>query len=325
MEELNTTSTVTTPVEPQVQPPVTDEVKPQATPAPAETQQLDAVSQLVESQDLPKGTTYFKDDNGKLQFIVPIDGKNYQVDFAGLVKGFNLNQAGYKRLEEGKTLLKQFEGFIDKLRKDPNELWAFAERVGLDPVKLAEGRLQRAVEEASMTDEQKELAKVKKEKEDWIKEKEAHTKSMEDQKMAMESEKYQAKYSNDLIEALKKHGISADKQSFVSMKGIAREAVKKVTAALERGVDMSMEDAVTAARQEVDAYIQDFLMSVDDNHIIDALPAEFVNRILKASLNKKVGTPTTNTVGKPVVLKETGNQPKKGKKVPIGDYFRNLK
>jgi ribosomal protein L9 len=235
-----------------------------------------------------------------------------------------LNQAGYKRLEEGKALTKQFESFIQRLRQNPDELWAFAERVGLDPVKLAEGRLQRAVEEESMTDEQKAW----KENERKIAEREAkieaREKALQEKEMNTESERYQEKYSNDLIAALKKHGISADKQSFTSMKGIAREAVKKVTAALEKGVDMSMEDAVISARQEVDAYIQDFLMQIDDDHIISALPEAFVNRILKASLNRKPSTPTTNTVGKPVALKETGAS-KKGKKIPIGDYFRSLK
>lgn len=293
--------------------------------ATSEQTQLDAVQQLMASQQLPPEVKYFKDPKtGKLMFQVPIDGKNYTVDFAGIVKGFNLNQAGYKKLEEGKAIQKQFEGFVERLKENPDELWAFAERVGLDPIKLAQGRLQKAVDESSMTDEQKELAAFKREKEAFEKEKETHKKTIEEQRIAQESAKYQNKYSEDLITALKKQNISADSTSFNSMKGIAKEAVKKVRSALEKGIDMSMEDAVLQARQDIDANIQDFLMSVDDDHIIDALPSKFVDRILKASLNRKVGTPTTNTVGKPVALKESGTS-KKTKKQAIGDYFNNLK
>ena len=288
--------------------------------------QVDAVTQLMSTQDLPKGTTYFKDKSGKLQFVVPINGKQYQTDFAGLVKGFNLNQAGYQKLEEGKAIEKQYTSFIENLKKNPEELWAFAERVGLDPVKLAEGRLQKAVDEANMTEEQKDLAKFKREKELFEKEKEEYKKTAEQKQIEAESAKYQAKYSDDLVNALKKHNISQDKNSFVSMKGIAKAAVQKVTQSLEKGVDMSMEDAVNEARQEVTAYIQDFLESVEDNHILDALPPKLLDRILKASLNRKVGTPTTNTVGTQVALKQTSTSNNKNKgKVNINDYFSSLK
>jgi hypothetical protein len=288
-------------------------------------QEIDAVKEFIDKQDLPKEIKYFKDKSGKLMFQVPIDGSIYTVDFAGMVKGFNLNQAGYKKLEEGKAIQKQFAGFIEKLKKNPNELKSFAKRLGLDPVQLAQGWLQEAVDEESLTPEQRELKAFKAEKEAFEKEKETHKKTLEEQRISAESEKYQNKYSEDLISALAKHNISKDTASFGSLKGVAKMAVAKIKSSLEKGIDMNMEDAVNEAKQDVTTYIQDFLMSVDDDHIIDALPPKFVDRILKASLNRKVVTPTTNTVGKQVELKQTGKSIKtKGKKVDMDEYFRAL-
>lgn len=312
---------------PVTEAPVEGAVTTEATPSTAtDKTQIDAVAQLMNSQDLPKGTTYFKDKSGKLQFVVPINGKQYQTDFAGLVKGFNLNQAGYQKLEEGKRIEKQYNSFIENLKKNPEELWAFAERVGLDPVKLAEGRLQKAVDEANMTEEQKELARFKAEKAKWEKEKEEFEKTAEQKKVEAESQKYQTKYSEELISALKKHNISQENSQFVTMKGVAKMAIQKMTQSLEKGVDMSMEDAVNEARQELTTLAQDFWGQVDEDHILDVIPSAIVEKIRKALLKKKVGTPTTNSVGSQVALKQTGTPSKKQiGKVNINDYFSNLK
>jgi hypothetical protein len=286
--------------------------------------EIDQVVKFIETQGLPKEIKYFKDKSGKLQFQVPIDGKNYTMDLAGIVKGFNLNQAGYKKLEEGKAIEKKFNGWVEHLKTHPEDIWKFVKELGHDDVKLAHSRLQKQVELDSMTEEQRELAKFKEERERFEQEKEKHNKTLEEQKIEAASKQHGEKYSKDLIAALAKQGISKDSASFRSMKGITRMAVEKVKAALSKNVDMSMEDAVLEAKQDIDANIQDFLMSVDDDHIIDALPPEFVNRILKASLKKKVVTPTTGTIGKHVELKEGNSVKNKNKKQSVGDYFNSL-
>lgn len=289
--------------------------------------QLDEVAKLIESQSLPPEVKYMKDKSGKLQFIVPIDGVNYQVSFSELVKGFNINQAGYKRFEEAKKTEKHFYDFIERGKKDPNEILSLLERLGHDKYALAEKLLEEKIKEAQMSDEERKASRLEREleqlKKERAEEKAAAEKREREATIKNQSDQLQAQYSDQLQKAMATNGF--DTKSFDTKKGIAKRAVEKVYEAAQKGADLNFSDAVYMVKQEWQKNVWDVFGDIDENHVIDLLPPKLVDAILKASLNRKPSTPVGkgNNLGGQVKLNPVGESKPK-KKVNTGDYFRNL-
>jgi hypothetical protein len=285
--------------------------------------QIDAVAELISSKDLPQGVKYFKDQAGKLQFLVPIDGTTYQVSFPEMVKGFNLNQAGYKRLEESKNMMKMFEQFIANGKTNPDVILNLLEKLGHDKYAIAQKLLEEKVKLGSMSEEEKELYTAKMEREKWLKEKKEWEAAKEKDKISKESEQLQNKYSEELLNALTKHGFKDN--SFKTMKGVAKRAVELVKHAAGKNIELTFDDAVFQAKQEWQAYVQDFMKHIDTNYVKDMFPAEVLEAAMKQKLAGNVVTPTAKSVGGKVDLKASTTVEKKSKKkVPISDYFSKL-
>ena len=67
------------------------------------------IDKFVSAMGLPKGVKHLVDKNGQLKFVIPINGKKRLATPEDVFKGFNLNQAGYQKMEEAKLLQKEVE------------------------------------------------------------------------------------------------------------------------------------------------------------------------------------------------------------------------
>lgn len=290
-------------------------------------QELDAVAELIKSQDLPEEVRYFKGKDGKLTFVVPIDGVNYQVPFKELVKGFNLNQAGYKRLEEAKATQKYFNDFLERGKQDPSEILNLLDRLGHDKYAIAERLLEEKIKESQMSDDEREASKLRRELEQIKKEREeektAREKEIKSRTIKEQSTKLQNEYAEQLKSAMAQHGF--DTKSFDTKKGIANQATKKVYEAAAKGIELSFNDAVFQVKQEWQKQVWDVFGDLDENHIADVIPQKLIDAILKASLNKKPVTPTgKSSIGSQVNLNPAETATKRKQKMSTSDYFRKI-
>lgn len=267
------------------------------------------------------------DKDGKLKLIVKINGKKRLVDpQKDVIKGFNLNQAGYEKLNEGKKLVKQVQGFFDEAKQDPKKLWELADKLGVDKYELAKGLLEEAVTEAEMPEDQKRLRDVEKreaslkEKEDKDKEKIAQG---EQDKIKQEE---MVKYDKELTEAMIEHGFQKSTKGTKSH--ILMAAIGELMVANQLGRELSCKDAVSRAKTKWREQVLGIFDEIEEDHIFKIIPDKLVKAIRKASLNEvDVGIPTSNvsdSVGQEIDLDEIEEDKRPRKKESVADYFSSL-
>jgi hypothetical protein len=288
---------------------------------------------FIAKLNLPKGVSYLMDKGGELKFVVPINGKRYLVTPQDVFKGFNLQQAGYQMLNEGKQLRTEVQELITSIKRDPQVLFNLAEELGHDPYELAAALLRAKVEEAELTPEQRQqkeretdYERIKRENEE-LRLREQNREFQ--QLVAAEKQKFDI----ELTEAMVKHGFK--KFDTKTKSHILAEAVKNMKFARENGRELSADDAVYLAKQTWQEYAQGVFDDIDDNHIVNLIPDRIIKAIRKADLSRlrNDDTPTSNSTagfesGQQIKdLQELASEKtkkQKQKSVSIADYFESL-
>lgn len=292
---------------------------------------------VMKELELPKGTEYIIDKNNKLKFIMAIDGKKYAFEPSEVFKGFNINQAGYKRLAEADQREANIAAYLQKFIEEPDELLNFGGKIGISQEKLeraAANYIKRALENAQKTPEQLQLEKERAEIENWKKQKEADEKTKAEQERLSVIKKQQETITSEIIGAMKKAGFNAQSKSPHTLKGIMASALAKMSYANDIGKKLSADDALVFAKQEWQAYTKDVFSEVDDQHIVDLIDPRIVKAIRKADLSRFSDIPTSNhgEIGQRVDLSDKeikdirtrGSNKQQKEKVSISDFFRNL-
>lgn len=271
------------------------------------------------------------DKNGNLKLVVKINGKNRLINpQTDMLKGFNLSQAGYEKLNEGKQLVKQVREFFNEAKSNPNKMWEIADNLGIDKYELAKQLLQEKIEDHELTDEQKELKKLKQRENDWKKREDEEKKQIELAKHNEAKQKELQRYDQELTQAMLKHGFK--KSSETTKSHVLLSAIGELMVAQKTGVSLSCEDAVQRAKQKWQDHIQDFYGDIEDDQILNIVPKKIIERIRKADLNKlNLVTPTSNSqgdIGQQVNLEEYQDdipRKKSKQKMSMNDFFNSLK
>lgn len=292
-------------------------------------------ARFVKSLDLPSEVEPFLDPKDKtLKFVIPIDGKRYVQSLGEVVKGFGLQQASYRKLDEAKNILSSNRKFHDKIKEDPKKYWELADTLGLDKRKLAYDMLSEVVQEEEMTAEER-----------YKREAEQSRKEKEELEQRIKQEKEQKEYStlrdkevdrlnNEFKEALPELGFKEySPRSKMSVVGTAIEKMKFFTS---MGKNISIKDAVFMAKQEKMSLIQDYLGELDDKRLMDTIPKAIIERLRSIDVAKiqsgKSVIPTSATgIGSRVDLKEieqskanTTTKKRGNPKQSVSDYINNL-
>lgn len=281
---------------------------------------------------LPEGVKYYQDSNGELKFVVPINGQKCLVTPENLFKGFNINQAGYQKLNEAKQMIKNTEAYFDSLKQNPQQLWDLAQKLGLNPYELAQGLLEEKIKDAEMTPAERALRAKEKEAEEYKKRLEAYEKEQENTKLQVQVEAERQKYDQQLVEAMQKHGFNKLSGSGKSV--VLSNAVQKLMTALESNHELSVNDAIYLAKQEWQESVPAVFDEIPDHLLLDTLPPKFVERIQKLIIDRHTkgikGIPTASIqepIGQEVTLESIGHTSPKNskKKTGLSDYFANLR
>jgi len=292
-------------------------------------------AELIAKQlGLPPEIKSIVDKNGNLKFVIPMDGKKYLASPAEVVKGFNLNQVGHKRLQQGKQLENQFKEYISSMKQDPTKYWELADKLGHDKYELAHQLLESYVKEQSMTDEEKEAQRIQQEAERLRRENEQFRLEKQRAEHQRQVADHKEKMSSELLEAMKSNGFKPftpgeDPNDKRVKSTIMANAIGKVMLAQQYNKSLSISDAVYLAKQEWQDNLLSGFADIDDNHIIDIIPERIVNAIRKADIAKLKGATPASGYGQPVELEEyrdSASTKRVGakKKTGLEDYFQSL-
>jgi hypothetical protein len=297
--------------------------------SPQEKKEIEA---FMGKLNLPKEVTYFQDESGALKFIVPINGHKYVASPEEVFKGFNLNQAGYQKLNEAKQLIKNTEEYFAAIKGNPKGLWDLADKLGVNKYELAQSLLEEKIRDAEMTPAERALKQKEAEAAEYKARLEKYEKEQEDQKMAQQVSVEREKYDKELVEAMQKHGFN--KLSSNGKSTVLASAVNKLMLALQSNHELSVSDAIYLAKQEWKESVPAVFDEIPDHLLLESLPPKFVERIQKAILERhqKSGKVIpTATANEPVsdqitTLKDLGpTSPKKvQKRKSLNEFFESL-
>jgi len=268
------------------------------------------------------------DKNGDLKLVVKINGKKRLVSpKKDILKGFNLNQAGYEKLNEGKQLIKQVQGFFDEAKSNPVKLWEMADNLGIDKYELARRLLEDKVSEMSMTDEERRFKELEKREEEFKRREEEDKKKHETAQQEQAKQVEMQRYDQELTSAMTEMGFQ--KASKGQKSHILMGAIGELMVANRAGRDMTCKDAVMRAVNKWQDYVHGVFDDIDDDHIIKIIPERIIKAIRKADLGKiGVGMPTSNarpeSHDQQIELPEVDSRPRRKKQVSLSDYFSNL-
>jgi hypothetical protein len=282
---------------------------------------------FMKKLNLPPEITYFQDKDNQLKFIIPINGKKYVASPEDVFKGFGLNQAGYQKLNEGKDLVSNVRDYFNQMKQNPDLLWDLAGRLGLDSNQLAQARLEAQVAEASMTPEQRAIKQAQKERDEAVKKAKDYEMAEKQREMASLVAKEKERYDTELSAAMEKKGFKKLPPAGKSF--VLERAVAKLNTAMKADRQLSCEDAVYLATQDLQDFVQGYFGEIDDNHIINLVPRPVVDAIRRADIKKIQGGDTAKEIptfgGNEVKnLKMAGGKGKKAAKKTITEFFETL-
>jgi hypothetical protein len=290
-----------------------------------ETQQLNLVESLQSSGDIPKGVEPFQDENGKLKFVMPINGQKYIVNFNQLLSGFNLNQAGEQKLREGKEMEKRFNALLDDIHSgNPNgkkNLKKFLKQLDYDYGSLGEELLNEVIEESQMSDAEKKL--IARERE--IAEREAKVKAKEEEeegkKQLTEIQQKQQEYSAQALNAMKTRNLDdADPE----VKGLLMKGLfGKMFEAKQAGYDLSALDALDETLAEYGSLLNNLSKLYSKEQLKRTLPEGFKKLVMELSLNEEIPVGGSIQPGE-VEVEHVERKKPKAKKILVSDWKPTL-
>lgn len=288
---------------------------------PEETKQLAAEFFGLDPQEIVVGR------DGGVKIIQKINGVKRLITPEDYKKGFGLNQAGYEKLNEGKSMIKQFRGYLGQMKQNPKMLWQLADKLGLDKEALAEQFLSEKVEEYDMTPEQKREKELQDKVEAYERNEEQRKYEEQQRRIQGEVAQERDKIGHELVEAMIDAGFK--KSDTGKNSRVMYNALTKLQAANRAGIELSCRDAVHAVKTEWQDDVLGTFNDIDENHIISLLPDEVIQAIRKADIGQlKRGTPPRRGAEQ-VELEEyeadnETTQRKGRRKQSISDYFDNL-
>ena len=245
-----------------------------------------------------------------------VDGKDVEVTFEELQKGYAHNTAASKRMQEAAAERKAIqadkaamEQEIARL-KDPKEARKFLTKyLGDDGFSnLAHETVMEVLRKESMSPEQ---LQAEQDAEELRQHRESKKKQEEDSKINSHKqavENFQDELTSDLQEFIKRSGSTIHPHEMESLLGLMLDS-------MENDVDLSIDDAWNHVKKQENARFDRYLSSVD----LDKLPKEFIEKVRKHSLS---ALPSRGKVSKQDNIVKS---PKKDDTVDAGDFFSRMR
>lgn len=228
----------------------------------------------------------------KRKYKIKVDNEELEVDEDELVRDYQLKKASYKKMSEAAKLRKQAEEVISLLKTDPRKALRHP-AINADMRKLAEEIIQETLEEEMLSEEQKEIRRLKKEMAEKDERLTKAEKEREDRRVAAMTEKYKGEYTATLEEAFKLSGLPKNKRTI-------NRLLDYIEQALDNDIDVTPSDIAKMARSDYEEEIKALFGNVEPDTLLGLLGEESVKKLRRADVNKLKGVKAPEGVDKEV-------------------------
>lgn len=307
---ITAASAGTTPVAITATPPSDESITPE------EAAELESSGKEEQKQDVKE-----KSDTSVGKRKIKVDGQELELTQEEIDKYASLGKAAHKRMQEAAEVNKKFEKleqnvdvFLEMLKSNPERVLA---DMGHDVKALAEAIMNKEVEEAAKTPEQKEkeeLLRKLEEAENKNKEAESEKKRIASEKMNNEIASQIEKDINDAIESNK----APKDPEFV------RKVADLLLLATAKGIDVSAADVIPLAVKHRTEHFKATIPTLSDEELENMLGKDRISALRRRYLQKlKQPTITAKDV-KSTGLEEKNKKNEEKQKISSKDFFNKL-
>ena len=243
-------------------------------------------------------------------FKVTVDGTEREVSEDELRRGYSHGTAAAERMRQANETRQQAEQVLKIFKENPKEAF---NRLGVDAKAFAEQILSEHMEDAMLTDDQKEMKRLKK----WESEMRAKDDaSKAEQAAAAEAafrEQVSAQLQTDIIGTLESSGLPRNEYT------VGRMAYY-MDAAISAGFqNVTAKDIITHVKEEYQRDVKALLSSVPEDALLGFLGDDFTKKTVKAHL-AKVGKKATSI--KPAQVQQAPKVDAGKKILSPSEFFR---
>ena len=228
-------------------------------------------------------------------YSIKVNGEDREFSLDDLKKYANLGMASQDKFEEAAEGRRKLQEVVSTLGDNP---WQVLEKMGKDPVEMAEKFLADKYKLEMMSDEEKEVYNIRKENEQYKRQSELSTRQQQEAQLKQATEIAKANYEKEFTTALE--AVELPKTP---------ATLKRVADYVQQGLTTGIE--VTAS--EAASLVAEDLMN-EQKEVMSALDAEKLEKVLGKDLLKKLKKHDLKKIKDP----QAGNRAVKGKKTRKG-------
>ncbi len=268
-----------------------------------------------------------KQEAMRKKFKLKVDGQEFEeeIDLSNdeeLTKRLQLAKVAQKRMQESAQYKKAIQDFYDMLQQNPDEALA---QLGFDPLQYSEARIKREIEERKKSPEQKEFERQQQELEKYKKKLDAIQKEKEEAELASLEERYHRQIEDEIVSAIDK--VSDVPKSAYFIKRVSDMMRSFI---LNGKTDVTANEVVPLVRKQIKAELKQMYDTASEDILEDIwgksnLERLRKKRIAKAREAKKLQTAKSVQSSGNKELGSSMEKESNGKKIPMNDFFRNLK
>jgi primosomal protein N' len=245
-------------------------------------------------------------------FKVKVDGNDREVSEEELLRGYSHGTAAQERMRQANETRQMAEEVLKVFKENPKEAF---KRLGVDAKAFAEAVLSEHMEDSMLTDDQREMRRLK----NWEKD----MKSKEDASKAEQQAAAEAKFREEVSQQLQDSIVAT-----LNTSGLPRNEYTVgrmayyMDAAISAGfTNITPADIIGHVKQEYQSDVKNLLSSVPESELLSFLGDDFTKKTVKAHL-AKVGVKKKVEVQAPPQTKTASN----GKKIiSPSEFFKRRK
>lgn len=196
-------------------------------------------------------------EGGGETYTVRVDGEDLEVTLDELKKGFGRMSSATRRYQEAaeakreaESAKREIQGFVQRLKSgDRQTVVGLLERIGVDVTKFAQEHLSEYLADLDRPEHERGMRQLEREREAWRREQEEAQSRATEAQIEREAQQHRQRYEQETRSALEKHGLPANPAVMSRVAGALAQA-------LERGYELSVEDAVEMVAEETQSLLR---------------------------------------------------------------------
>lgn len=207
---------------------------------------------------------------------VKINGQEKKVSIAKMMQDFQLGQAANERFQKAAEIEKQHKQLMDSLKSDPAKV---LKDMGLDPLEFSQKQLENFIQSQEMSPEQKELAELRRFKEEQEMARQEQQQMQEKQAFEAQVEIHRQEYSNKIQESMEKHNLPKDP----AVVGMVADYLYNAS---EKGIDLPVEVAARLVKEDLTNNVKTLLGQMSGDSLFAMLGEDLARKIREYDLGR---------------------------------------